>query len=384
MVASSAPLPPSAVPPLPPPSLAYDEVARRRRLELIESLQDHTRSKVIVYFTGDRQNLQTVVAGDAHALIHEHLTGLSAPPTSSTKPIDRITLFLYTSGGITTAAWGLVNLIREFARELWVAVPYKALSAGTLIALGADKILMSKLGQLSPVDPSLNSPYNPTVPNQVPGATVQYLPVSVEAVMGYIKLANQQVGVGGEHEGGEAILTSLTEKVHPLALGDVYRSREQIRALAERLLKMGSKKLRPWQLTKIVDVLTTGLGSHDYLINRSEARTLLGPWVENPVPAVETTVMRLFEEYAQMMRLSSPLNPEEDLSGATEAYTTYTRAAIESVPRFHAYVSQRRLNKLRSMQTAPIPVPIDVHQQTLIKEGWHCYEPRPRQTVGGL
>jgi len=57
----------------------------------------------------------------------------------------------------------------------------KALSAGTLIFIGADTLVMTKQAALGPIDPSVNNPLNPqvTMGNQPMGV----VPVSVEAVL---------------------------------------------------------------------------------------------------------------------------------------------------------------------------------------------------------
>ncbi|MFN0181188.1 MAG: SDH family Clp fold serine proteinase [Gemmatimonadales bacterium] len=73
----------------------------------------------------------------------------------------RIDLVLYTTGGDIMAAYRLVPLIREYCETFTVIVPFRCQSAGTLVALGADNIIMLPEGQLSPVDPSTNGPYNP-------------------------------------------------------------------------------------------------------------------------------------------------------------------------------------------------------------------------------
>ena len=71
-----------------------------------------------------------------------------------------------------------------YCDELIVVIPHKAHSAGTIISLGANEIIMTKQATLSPIDPSLNTSLNPKI-NEV--ATY---PVSVEAVNGYIELNN--------------------------------------------------------------------------------------------------------------------------------------------------------------------------------------------------
>ena len=82
------------------------------------------------------------------------------------------------------AGFGLVNLIREYFNDFNVIVPFKAYSCGTLICLGANEILMTKLGQLSPIDPSLPHPLAPTLPDN----PKKKIPISVEDVTAYLTI----------------------------------------------------------------------------------------------------------------------------------------------------------------------------------------------------
>jgi ClpP class serine protease len=70
-------------------------------------------------------------------------------------PQKRLALYLYSHGGAMEAPWKIVTMLREFCDELYVIVPYRAQSAATMIAIGADKIHMSKKGELGPIDPAL-------------------------------------------------------------------------------------------------------------------------------------------------------------------------------------------------------------------------------------
>ncbi|WP_425569279.1 SDH family Clp fold serine proteinase [Shinella granuli] len=79
------------------------------------------------------------------------------------RPTKKISLLLHTNGGNTAAAWRLVNLIKTFCDEFEVLIPYKAMSAGTLISLGAQSIVMTKQAALGPIDPSLIHPLGPQV-----------------------------------------------------------------------------------------------------------------------------------------------------------------------------------------------------------------------------
>jgi ClpP class serine protease len=110
-------------------------------------------------------------------LLTEHLDAIF--------PAQKISLILHTLGGNTMAAWNMVNMLRMFCDELEIIVPARARSAGTLMCLGADTVLMTKQATLGPIDPSLTGPLNPAIP----GASADSrAPVSVEAVRGYIEI----------------------------------------------------------------------------------------------------------------------------------------------------------------------------------------------------
>ena len=156
-------------------------MSRDVRLKLIEEIEKERHSKVIVYITGDRPGFETKIASDIFSLVFKHLSSFGETTT--------IDLFLYSTGGLTISGWGLVNLIREFCEKFSVIIPFKAHSCATLIVLGADEIIMGKLGQLSPVDPSITSPYSPTLPGVQQPGVVNLIPISVEDVVGYLDLA---------------------------------------------------------------------------------------------------------------------------------------------------------------------------------------------------
>jgi hypothetical protein len=66
-----------------------------------------------------------------------------------------IDLLLQTPGGDIDAAEKLVYMLRERAKGMRVIVTDRAKSAGTLIALAADSILMSATSELGPIDPQV-------------------------------------------------------------------------------------------------------------------------------------------------------------------------------------------------------------------------------------
>lgn len=115
----------------------------RSRLTLYSQLEQTFDSKIITYITSDRPNMGAQIASDVIDYFIDHLDKIG--------PCNKISLFLYTRGGDTSAARNIVNLLRMYCDNLQVIVPHKAHSSGTIISLGANEIVMTKqatLGQL--------------------------------------------------------------------------------------------------------------------------------------------------------------------------------------------------------------------------------------------
>ena len=72
-------------------------------------------------------------------------------------------LILHTPGGMAEAAQTIVDYLRSKFSAIDVLVPTYAMSAGTMIALGCDRIVMGRQSQLGPTDPQLivgNRPFS--------------------------------------------------------------------------------------------------------------------------------------------------------------------------------------------------------------------------------
>jgi len=336
--------------------------ALERRRHLIRQIQENRGSKVVCYITGDRQNLQTQIAHDSHPLIFSHLRQIGAS--------EKVDLFLYTPGGITVAGWGLVHLIREFCKMFTVLVPYKAWSCGTLICLGADEIIMGRLGQLGPIDPSTNTPFNPPIPG-FPPAPQNTLPMNVEDIISFINLAKSEVGLR-EDSALVAALENLSKisPCAPLALGAAYRVRPQIVKLATGLLKlhMGGKYQ---EIDRIVNLLAKELGSHDYLIGRKEAKEI-GLKVTDAPLDLETLMWELYSEYESLMELNTPYSPSAFLGSQESATGTFVRAVIESEVMTHIFRTEKAVNRaIIGPPHAPVPTPAFI--ELVIDEGWIRY-----------
>ena len=331
------------------------------RLELYRSIEEQRESKVVTYVTSDRQNMETKIGADCIDPFVDLLDQIG--------PTDRISLILNTSGGETLTAWRLINLIRMFCDDLEILIPSKAMSAGTLMSIGADKIVMTKQAVLGPIDPSINNPLNPQVEI---GGQRKHVPVSVENVRGYLNLTQEELGIGGDDNLAKVLL-DLSNKIHPLVLGEIFRSREQIRFLAGKLLP---RQVQDEQKIKsIVDFLCGDSGSHDYTIDRREAFDL-GLNIEKPSDEFYCILRNVHESYSTELELLRPYNPQEILAktkpGNGINYVV-PRALVEStIGGCYRFVSEGY------MRVVELPTQGGVPQQALQDErtfeGWRKLE----------
>lgn len=289
------------------------------RLENYKKIEKLRNSKLLVYITGDRPGFETQIHPEILDYFINHLDNL--------KKEKKITLLLYTRGGNTLAAWSLTNLIRQFCDEFEVLIPSKAHSSGTLISLGANTIIMTKQATLGPIDPSLNSPLNPQNP-QVPNNPQARLPVSVESIKGYFELAKKDLQIK-DTQSIANILIGLSNQVHPLVLGDVYRSRTQIQMLARKLLSKQIKDKK--SIDKIIAFLCSDSGSHDYTIYRREAKEELGLNIEKPDDDFYQLIKDTFTSIQNELELKKAFDPNMILGTNSQMNYSCRRALIESI-----------------------------------------------------
>jgi len=331
------------------------------RKELYEKIEADRNSSVILHATGDRPGMESQISHGAFDYFVHHLDKIW--PKNSKK----ITLILHTGGGDTAAAWRLINLLRIFCDDLEVIVPNRAHSAGTLISLGANRIVMTKQATLGPIDPSLTGPLSPSVPEN----PQQRVPVSVEAVQGYLDLARDELSI--KDPGGlSQILVHLTSKVHPLVLGQIFRSRNQIRSLAETLLD-NHDGLKKENKDRIVDFLCSDSGSHDRTINRREARAL-GLNIENPSQDLYNLVNNVYEDLAQEMVFRRRFDPMVELQGRPTVQFSCPRALVESVDGGSTQLQRRGTIKLLATHHNPGPgmpqVVVSGTEVAITFDGW--------------
>lgn len=339
-------------------------MAKTDRIAKIEELEkERGNTFVITYVTSTRAGFEVPMAMDSIRHFYDHLENITEPEKTT------VDLFIHSNGGDGTVPWRLVNLIREHCSVFNVLVPNHAFSAATLTALGADKIVMHPMGALGPTDPMVGNDYNPKDPD-----TKRQLGISVEDVTAYIELLKDEVGIRHEDELVQAF-NQLAEKVHPLALGNVKRSRSQSRQLASKLLQSHmDPKIDAHKIEEIVERLTSKSYYHGHPINRKEAKGELGLNVEFPSKKVEELMWALYLEYEKEMLLDKSFKFLQDFIAAYPNIEANKPQTL-NLPRMKgAYIESKYLTDVLVVETQVIgtrqPNGLYVGNLATIKDGW--------------
>ena len=127
------------------PMFTAMNAARYQRQALIREIQSDGPT-LLCYVAGVRAQVDRIDTLGFVDMLHNVM------------PDEPVDLLLHTPGGDVDAAEKLISLVRNRVGEkgtLRVIVPDFAKSAGTLMALGADTIVMSDSSELGPIDPQV-------------------------------------------------------------------------------------------------------------------------------------------------------------------------------------------------------------------------------------
>ena len=204
----------------------------------------------------------------------------------SVKRAKKHSLFIKSSGGHGQASLRMVNLLRQFVGRLTALVPLECESAATMLALGADQILMGPLAHLSAVDTSLTHDMSPIDRDN------NRVSVSQDEVHRVVRLWQKQADKAKSNP-----YESLFTHVHPLVIGAVDRSSALSTKLCVEILSYHLKDAR--KAKKISDVLNASYPSHSYPITLREARRI-GIHAAPLNEEINSLLIELNEMYAEM------------------------------------------------------------------------------------
>jgi hypothetical protein len=201
-------------------------------------------------------------------------------------PCPRAALFIKSDGGSGEASLRMVNLLRDFITDLTVLVPLECASAATMLALGADRILMGPLAQLSAVDTSLTHDLSPIDRDN------DRVRVSQDELQRVVRLWREQSG-----DGGANAYQALFGHVHPLVIGAVDRASALSTRICADILSFhltDEAKVR-----EISNTLNSAYPSHSYPITLREAQRI-GLEAARLPEAANARLLELNELYSEM------------------------------------------------------------------------------------
>jgi ClpP class serine protease len=170
-------------------------------------------------------------------------------------------IILHTPGGVVLAALQIARAIHEHKAKVTVFVPHYAMSGGTLIALAADEIIMSRHAVLGPIDPQLG---------QSPAVSL-------------IRVIEQKP------------IERISDET--LVMADIGRKAiAQVKESASDILK---KRLAADQAELLATKLSTGTWTHDYPLFAATAKELGLP-VSTDMPDAVLELMKLYPQPVRM------------------------------------------------------------------------------------
>jgi hypothetical protein len=253
---------------------------------LLAQLEQARSSRVLVYWTSP-------IARIADPVVIPLFDQLSAIGKT-----DRLDLFLQTGGGDVEVPWRVVSLVREYCDHFAVIVPHRAASAGTLLALGADEIVMTPLSVLGPIDPSRGHPLLPRREGQDEAE-----PISVQDMRHAMQFIREAAGSATDNpytpEALAQIFAALFDKIHPLVIGAIEQSYALSKLIGTRCLETHmTADGDAAKIEQIVDTLCDDFKSHAYQIPRGEAKKV-GLKVSDATEPEQAAITDLLKFYLQ-------------------------------------------------------------------------------------
>lgn len=239
----------------------------------------------------------------------------------------KISLIIRSQGGDIDAPLPIVSLFREYCDKLDIIIPENAHSAATLMSLGCDKIIMTPVSSLSPIDPQININTN----NKENNINIRF---SVEDVAGYYQLL-EKLKITDKSK--IKALEYITQTINPTILGQIERVRRLINIYADKILSY--TEIDTNAKNNIIRTLSESIPSHQYRISRKEAFELGLP-VHKANEVLHKLLKSLMEEYKSLLKEDEQellLNIPEDKANIEQEYM---RSFIETSSVSYAFISK--------------------------------------------
>jgi hypothetical protein len=284
--------------------LLKERIGLYKKLEKLRTDRNNKlRRALLVYVTSCRANLPSLISAD---VIPEFMDQLEALP----KDIDGIDLLVVSNGGDPSVAWRIMSLLRERVKKVAVFIPQAAYSAATLMALGADEIVMHPNGNLGPVDLQ----YTLLDPQTSKRRDV----ISTELVGELIRYAKGH----GLDKPSELIqvFDHLCKEVGPIQLGSLARAARVVRLLGKKLLCLHMPSDKDPEAEAIVARLIEEYFDHGYPVGRREVEAILkeAQMIKRDAE-VEKLIWAIWMNIQRELREREPYDPRLDMAKELQA-----------------------------------------------------------------
>lgn len=204
---------------------------------------------------------------------------------------NRLILLLRTRGGDPFVAYRTMQHLGALYGKIEIVVADKAMSAGTLMCMGADKIYMFEGSSLGPLD--LQVPH-PTDGGQISTLDIRQSTYNIFSLTQTVALQLYEQAVGDmslgktqaakvSHDAAVELLKPMIEKIDPYHLHASYRAASIGQKYAYLLLVSRMMKNDPDTAEKTAEILTENYQMHSYSITMEEAKDYLSLVIDNVI-----------------------------------------------------------------------------------------------------
>jgi hypothetical protein len=313
-------------------------MARNKRKEIIAKIEENRGSRVLSYVTGDRAPAIAQIGDDAVRPLYQQLREIDTT--------DKLDFFIYSRGGAIDVPWRMATALRSTAKQWAALIPFRANSAATLLAMGADQIILGKHGELGPIDPIMNIQRVMPQPGGGGGTVVQE-PISVEDVMAYIRFIQERAGLSDQTALSTG-LSKLTERLDAVALGNAYRTHSHIRDVARRMLLSRKKPGSEQTMATIIESLAERVYAHGHAIGFTTAKEIGLP-AERAGQELDELMWSLLREYETDLKLLQPIDPASAVATSDLFTEDAVIAVIESTTAAHEFIGRIEIKARRQM-----------------------------------
>ena len=262
------------------------------RIKIYKDIEKKRGNPLIVYVTSQRKGAAGSMAADA---VEEFIDQIELIDGVKNRNVD---LYIESTGGDPLTSWRIISLLRTKFEKITVFVSHSAFSAATLLALGADEIIMGPFASLGPIDPQITT-------KKADGSTQQF---GYEDVISFLNFVKEEAGLT-EQQYIQIALDKLCSVVEPTVLGFAKRSSSLSVSMGEKMLQMhmidSEKKL---QAGTIATKLNKSYFNHGHALSRKDAKAI-GLNVQDMDSELEKLIWEVHRDFEKELQTRVPFDP---------------------------------------------------------------------------